>query len=75
MEKTLGTELSRMLADETMIDNFMLVDDKYDNIMMRGVVHARCRWCMHDVLGILSSLLFLLVGSSMNLLNLFNGVF
>jgi hypothetical protein len=27
MEKTLGTtELSRMLADETMIDSFMLVD-------------------------------------------------
>jgi hypothetical protein len=54
MEKTLGTELSRMLADETMIDNFMLVDDKlYDNIMMRGVVHARaggalCRWCMQE---------------------------
>jgi len=29
MEKALGTELSRMLADETMIDSFMLVfDDK-----------------------------------------------
>jgi len=29
MEKALGTELSRMLADETMIESFMLVlDDK-----------------------------------------------
>jgi len=29
MEKALGTELSRMLADETIIESFMLVvDDK-----------------------------------------------
>jgi hypothetical protein len=47
MEKAEGTELSRMLADETMIESFMLLVAMITKVMKgRSGASKQERWCM-----------------------------